>query len=59
MEKFKEKSKQKFGLISEIDGVKFKNGDTTVLVRSSGSSPKIRIIVESKTLPLQRKFPGK
>jgi phosphomannomutase len=48
MEKFKEKSKQKFGLISEIDGVKFKNGDTTVLVRSSGSSPKIRIIVESK-----------
>lgn len=48
MNRVKEAVKEKFEVISEIDGVKFRDGDATVLVRSSGSSPKLRIIVESE-----------
>lgn len=35
-------------IISELDGVKFNLGEAEVLVRPSGSSPKVRVIVESK-----------
>jgi len=48
MNNITEKVKQNFELLSEIDGVKFRDDNATVLVRSSGSSPKIRIIVESE-----------
>lgn len=37
-----------FEIISEIDGVKFKDEDAKVLARTSGSSSKIRILSESK-----------
>lgn len=49
MKAVKEQVKQRFDLVSEIDGVKFRDGSSTVLVRSSGSSPKIRIIAESES----------
>jgi phosphoglucosamine mutase len=45
-----EKVRERFDVVSEIDGIKFNSDDVTVLVRSSGSSPKIRIISESKNL---------
>lgn len=48
MKAVKKQVKDSFNLISEIDGVKFRDGETIVLVRSSGSSPKLRIIVESE-----------
>lgn len=35
-------------IISELDGVKFEHQGAEVLVRPSGSSPKVRVIVESK-----------
>lgn len=40
--------RESFEVISEIDGVKFKVGDANVLIRSSGSSEKIRVITESR-----------
>lgn len=36
-------------LISDLDGVKFEEGNAAVLVRPSGSSPKVRVISEAKT----------
>jgi phosphomannomutase len=48
MEAVKPQIRKKFDLLSDIDGIKFRDGDTTVLLRASGSSPKIRIVVESK-----------
>lgn len=48
MKAVKEKVRDQYKVISEIDGIKFSEEDTTVLVRSSGSSPKLRIIVESE-----------
>lgn len=48
MKAVKEEIRDRFEPISEIDGVKFTNGDAMVLVRSSGSSSKLRIIVESE-----------
>jgi len=35
-------------IISELDGVKFSYGDAEVLVRPSGSSPKVRVISEAE-----------
>lgn len=42
--------KQEFreDIISDLDGVKFSYGDAEVLVRPSGSSPKVRVIAESR-----------
>lgn len=42
--------KDEFGedIISDLDGVKFNYGNAEVLVRPSGSSPKVRIIAESR-----------
>ncbi len=37
-----------YPVISTIDGIKFDTGETTVLVRPSGTSPKIRIKVDGK-----------
>ncbi len=35
-------------IISDLDGLKFRHGNSTVLVRTSGNSEKIRIVVEGK-----------
>jgi len=48
MKAVKDEIRDRFELISEMDGIKFRDGDATVLVRSSGSSSKLRIIVESE-----------
>lgn len=48
MEKIKKAVESKYGVISEVDGVKFETENCDVLVRPSGTSPKIRVIVESK-----------
>lgn len=47
IENLKEKFEEK--IISELDGVKFQHGDAEVLVRPSGSSPKVRVIAESES----------
>jgi len=46
-----EKLKSEFNdeIISELDGVKFSYGDAELLVRPSGSSPKVRVISESRS----------
>ncbi len=38
-----------YEVVSDIDGIKFRHGDTSVLIRSSGSSPYIRIKTDSKS----------
>ncbi|MCD6477595.1 MAG: hypothetical protein J7K87_01200 [Candidatus Aenigmarchaeota archaeon] len=43
-----EKIKQKYEIISDLDGVKFKIGNTNALIRPSGTSNVIRAVVESK-----------
>ncbi len=48
MESIAETVRREFDDVSELDGVKFPVNGSNVLIRSSGSSPKIRIIVESK-----------
>lgn len=48
MEMIKKAVEREYGVISEVDGVKFETRDCDVLVRPSGTSPKIRVIVESK-----------
>lgn len=48
MERIKKAVKQNYNFKSEIDGVKFEADGIDVLVRPSGSSPKIRVIAESK-----------
>lgn len=48
MEKIKKAVEKEYGVISEVDGVKFETENCDVLVRPSGTSPKIRVIVESK-----------
>jgi len=40
--------KNKFKVISDIDGIKFKYGNSEVLIRQSGTESVIRIVVESK-----------
>ena len=49
MERIKEKVKEEYIFVSDIDGVKFETGSLDVLVRPSGSSPKIRVIAEAET----------
>lgn len=49
MDKIKEKVKEKYSFVSDIDGVKFETDSLDVLVRPSGSSPKIRVIAEAET----------
>ena len=49
MERIKERVKEKYSFISDIDGVKFETDSLDVLVRPSGSSPKIREIAEAET----------
>ena len=48
MERIKRTVKQSYNFKSEIDGVKFEVDGIEVLVRPSGSSPKIRVIAESE-----------
>jgi phosphomannomutase len=48
LEKVKKKVKEQFEVLSEIDGIKFKLDNSRVLIRSSGSSHKLRITAESK-----------
>lgn len=48
MEKIDEIVRERFDLDSDIDGIKYSIGDASVLIRPSGSSPKIRVIGESK-----------
>lgn len=48
IDRIKEKVKGKYNFVSDIDGVKFETDRLDVLVRPSGSSPKIRVIAESK-----------
>jgi phosphoglucosamine mutase len=47
MENVAEKAHERYEVLSEVDGVKAKIGNAEVLVRPSGSSPKIRVISES------------
>ncbi|PSG99119.1 MAG: hypothetical protein BRC29_03255 [Nanohaloarchaea archaeon SW_7_43_1] len=49
MEKVKKEVKKRFKIISEIDGIKFQTDNSRVLIRSSGSSHKLRITAESNT----------
>lgn len=55
MERFKKEVVQKLEIESTIDGVKFLDGDSSVLVRPSGSSPKIRIKSEAETEEMAKK----
>ena len=48
LEKLKEEVRECHEIISEVDGIKFKVGDAIVLVRSSGSSNKLRIVVDGE-----------
>ncbi len=48
MENIRERVNREFDDVSELDGVKFSLDDSSVLIRSSGSSPKIRVTVEAK-----------
>lgn len=48
MDKVKDESRERYRVISEVDGVKAEISGAEVLIRPSGSSPKIRIIAESK-----------
>jgi len=48
IERIKQKVKDRYVFVSDIDGVKFETDNLDVLVRPSGSSPKIRVIAESK-----------
>lgn len=48
MKRIVEKVRDRFTVESDIDGVKYSTGDTSVLIRPSGSSPKIRVIGESR-----------
>ena len=47
IERIKQKVRDKYVFVSDIDGVKFETDNLDVLVRPSGSSPKIRVIAES------------
>lgn len=49
MKRIIEEVRERFTVESEIDGVKYSARDSSVLIRPSGSSPKIRIIGESKS----------
>ncbi|MFB6244924.1 MAG: hypothetical protein ABEJ03_01100 [Candidatus Nanohaloarchaea archaeon] len=49
MEKVQEEVRGSYDLISDRDGVKFSAGDSSVLVRPSGSSPVVRVKVESSS----------
>ncbi len=45
-------------IVSELDGLKFRYRDSSVLIRTSGNSQKIRICVESKNKAGSRMIPG-
>jgi phosphoglucosamine mutase len=47
MEKLVGKSRERYEVLSEVDGVKARISGAEVLIRPSGSSPKIRVIAES------------
>ncbi|MFO7793626.1 MAG: hypothetical protein R6V35_01485 [Candidatus Nanohaloarchaea archaeon] len=48
-EKVIEDLKEEVEVISDLDGVKFQEEDAEVLVRPSGSSPKVRVIAEAES----------
>ena len=49
LEKVVETVRNEFKIESEIDGVKYRDGEASVLIRSSGSSPLLRVKAEAKT----------
>lgn len=49
MERIIEEVRDRFTVETEIDGVKYSTQGSSVLIRPSGSSPKIRVIGESKS----------
>lgn len=48
MQRIVDQVRQNFTVESDIDGVKYSTGDASILIRPSGSSPKIRVIGESR-----------
>lgn len=54
-EKVIDSLKEEVEVISDLDGVKFREGESEVLVRPSGSSPKVRVIAESESEEEARK----
>ncbi|MFB6208913.1 MAG: hypothetical protein ABEJ56_02110 [Candidatus Nanohaloarchaea archaeon] len=48
MSRFKQEVESQFEFVSEVDGIKFRSLGSTALVRPSGSSPKLRLKVESE-----------
>ncbi len=48
IEKVKEYALEKFADVNTLDGVKIRFDDSWVLIRASNTSPKIRIVVETK-----------
>ncbi|PSH02437.1 MAG: hypothetical protein BRC26_00545, partial [Nanohaloarchaea archaeon QH_8_44_6] len=49
MERVKKEVGKRFKILLEIDGIKFQTDNSRVLIRSSGSSHKLRITAESET----------
>ncbi|MFB6174447.1 MAG: hypothetical protein ABEJ87_00540 [Candidatus Nanohalobium sp.] len=47
MQELEQKIKEKYEVLSEVDGVKFRTDRCDVLVRPSGSSEKIRVIIQA------------
>ncbi|MFT4892445.1 MAG: phosphoglucosamine mutase [Candidatus Nanohaloarchaea archaeon] len=48
MEKLKKKVEENFRVLSKIDGIKYESESSRVLIRSSGSSHKLRITAEAE-----------
>lgn len=49
MKKVIDNIRDKYRVLSEIDGIKYSTANSTVLIRTSGSSPKIRVTGHSRT----------
>ncbi|RLG14307.1 MAG: hypothetical protein DRN66_02360 [Candidatus Nanohalarchaeota archaeon] len=48
MTKIKAKAREKYEVVSELCGIKFRYNDTVFLIRASGTSPVIRVMAENK-----------
>jgi phosphoglucosamine mutase len=55
IQEVKKKVLKEFPVVSTEDGVKFLAGEATVLIRPSGTSPVIRVVVESREKALAEK----
>lgn len=51
MDEVRQKVRSRHPVISEIDGIKYEEGDSRVLIRSSGSSDKLRVVAEAEQKP--------